>query len=853
MNFRAGLLAPMLAFCVTSPLAQAGAFSELRKLASGLGPWRGPGEKPGANDGFEALKRSVADASEKRGLFEVTRKTEDGKERRFLVVRNDQLEKFFLFSGTLEQGTGKNDEFTGEYFKSFVCSFRQAGGRLQFLRRPMGIRAAAGSPEEAAIKTSISDDIVTTVPILSIQSPEGYLVVSADDLFLQDLARADFMLQKKYFDKRLLFSDQESSLESLQAHPNNLEARVQRVFNLYDNQVSDQLPEAKVAIKIHYSLCALPDDPGFEPRPADGRVGHFRTDFQDIGRPDLKELENPSVHLIARWNLQKSDPQAPVSDVKKPVVFWLDETIPEAYRPAIRSGILAWNSAFEAVGLRNAIVVKDVDKDLTPKERASFDPADISYNMVRWFVGDGASFAQAPIRVNPFTGEIFNASVRVADLMIRTYFSDLPLNPPKPGSSAAVNENDVDHARRKAALGLALAESGGPLSPAERERFINENLSALITHEIGHTLGLRHNFKGSAMLGRDDLGKDGLLSSSVMDYLPVYLAPQGKPQGAYTQLKPGPYDNWAVEYAYKPLLKGPSAQRSALEAIASKADSDPRLAYGSDGDADQRTDPDVQRDDLGRDSLSFARSRIESAEALWRRLEKNTPENDEAKRQFAAGFSAYRAAVRALLPVFGGMRTSSGNGPESFVPVTAAEQRQALAFLEEKAFSAEPFRFPPQLISRLQDDRLEHDNRSEFPLAQAILQMQSDALRGIYSPERLERLSNRSLYENNPGGMFTVGELMDRVRRAVWKEVSAEKPEPIGLLRRNLQKEHLAVLAGTFENPEVPGDARDMARRDLQRISRDIRKALKSGLDPASRAHLDSQLQAAQAALAPHK
>src|SRR6185436_2373226 len=143
-----------------------------------------------------------------------------------------------------------------------------------------------------------------------------------------------------------------------------------------------------------------------------------------------------------------------------------------------------------------------------------------------------------------------------------------------------------------------------PLTAEERSRFVKEYLTETMAHEVGHTLGLRHNFKGSQMLTMEEMDKNGLHSSTVMDYLSAFIAPPGKPQGSFYQLKVGPYDDWAIEYGYKPLSGTPAAKKAELEAIAARAGTDARLAFGTDEDIELAMDPDNQQFDLGKGSLA---------------------------------------------------------------------------------------------------------------------------------------------------------------------------------------------------------------------------------------------------------
>jgi Domain of unknown function (DUF5117) len=158
-----------------------------------------------------------------------------------------------------------------------------------------------------------------------------------------------------------------------------------------------------VLFHFRYSISELPG-PGFRPRLADDRVGHFFTQVEDYSSD--RNFES-SRRYINRWRLEKQDPSAPLSPPKQPIVFWMENTIPVEYRDAIREGVLLWNKAFERIGFKDAVRVKQ------QPDNADWDPADVRYGTLWWFAGyPDPGFAEGPSRVNPLTGEIYDADIR---------------------------------------------------------------------------------------------------------------------------------------------------------------------------------------------------------------------------------------------------------------------------------------------------------------------------------------------------------------------------------------------------------------------------------------------------------
>jgi hypothetical protein len=391
-------------------------------------------------------------------------------------------------------------------------------------------------------------------------------------------------------------------------------------------------------------------------------------------------------------------------------------------------------------------------------------------------------------------------------------------------------------------------------------------------HEVGHTLGLRHNFKASTMLPNEQLHDTGItrkqgLVGSVMDYAPVNLAPKGVKQGDYFTTTLGPYDYWAIEYAYKPLSGNTEAEFEELKKIATQCVR-PGVDYATDEDLYGTSDPLVNQWDLGADPMKFAQDRMRLAEELMKGLADRVVEKGDGYQRVRQAFgmllAQYGNGAHLVSNYVGGEHmhrdhVGDPNGRDPFVPVKSAKQREALKFLQEHILTDKSFQFSPQLLRRLSADRWMHwgNNRAfaasvDFPVYERVLNIQRVVLNHMYDPQVLRRIQNNALKADKDEQPMTVAELFRGLTEAVWSDVPKPGVEAAGapassIVRRNLQREQLKTLTdlvlGQKLGSSAPPDARSLARMHLREIGKRIDRVLKDGnaakLDDTTRAHLE--------------
>lgn len=830
----------------------------------------------------------VKDAKAVSGLFTVYRTDE----KTYLEILPDQLDRTYYMALTLESGLGERGFYASMMGGVAPVSFHREGKTVQFVRRNTRFFAQAGSAIERAVRRSFSDSILGTTGLESLPHPERKsLLVDLGALLLADLPMLGYDLESRF---RIPYAvdPKGSAFGPIKGFPGNME--IETVLRFAAEKIPvpplpapgappPQVPPPQnladprsMLFRLHWSL-AEPPPPGFRPRLADDRVGHFFEDREDF-TTDTANV--PTRRFVNRWRLERAEPGSALSRPRQPIVFWLENTIPEKYRAAVREGILVWNKAFERIGFRDAIEVRQQPDD------ADWDAGDVRYSTVRWFATTDAVFAVGPSNADPLTGEIYDADIGFSESMTRFArhgFNEgiVPLGAPAaPGRAlaawspraAALACDMAEGAVRQASFGfdLLVARGLGPEGP-EAEEFIRQFLVLISAHEVGHTLGLRHNFQASTIRPLEALHDKALtvregLAGSVMDYLPANLSLDRAKQGEYYQTTIGPYDYWAVEYAYKPIDSAtPEDELPELARIASRV-AEPLLAYGTDEDAGFfpepfNMDPLVNRWDLGSDPLRFYGERVRLSEEVFRNVEARLLKPGEGyqvlRRSFQNALFQSGTALALAAKYVGGVshrRDHAGDpgGRLPFEPLPRARQEAALALLREHLFSPRAFAFPPELLNKLASERWPNwrdirfaRQRYDYPLHEQVLQLQRQVLDRLTHPIVLSRLLDGEVASRDP---MRIGALFDGLRDAIWEETAAKGASlEINGYRRALQREHLRRLTGLLLRGEnnPPEDARTGARSSLETLRTRIRGAIaRPGLrmPDETRSHLQESL-----------
>jgi hypothetical protein len=877
---------------------------------------------------FPDFNTVVKGAKEYEGLFKLYHK----EDNLYMEIMPHQFDKPVLCPIAVARGAGMGGQ-TLNFDEQWVLLFKRVGDKVHLIRRNVHFKAKPGTPVAKAVETTYADSVLMALRIVAInQMKQQAVLINLNDIFMTDFAE----LHLGAFDAN------RSVWHKVKAFPRNIELQVQatysggRHFFMSDDGTID--PRGNTVV-IHYGLAELPDT-GYQPRLADDRVGHFLSAVKDFSS---ESKDTAFVRYINRWRLERAEPfdaknPTRLSVPKKSIKFYIEKTVPHEYRAAVQEGILEWNKAFEKIGFRNAIEV------VQQREDEDWDPEDMNYNTLRWITTD-TSFAMGPSRANPLTGEILDADILFDADMVRTWkhqykvfsgsgvglepispiqamnmgwgldhlllqrhlgdagWDDLPkrlADDPRAARLRAIRQGVCQcGSQMNYELGMAAITIGarGLGKPGDKvpDDLINQAIKETVMHEVGHTLGLRHNFKGSTMLPNNQLHDTKItrakgLVGSVMDYNPVNLAPKGVKQGDYFTTTIGPYDYWAIEYAYKPLSGGTEGEAGELQKIANKG-ARPGHEFGSDEDIFLTADPLTNPFDLGSDVMKFAEDRMLLAEELMQGLSSRVVDSGEgyqrARVAFSILLSQYGNGAYLIARYIGGEhahRDHRGDpgGRDPLVPVAAAKQREGLKFLQEHIFSDQPFQFPPELLRKLAVERWHHwgtqPGSTDFPLHDRILGIQQVALNELLSSGVLRRIQNNAMKAEKNEQPLVLAEVFRSVSDGIWCDLpngaakEEKKTVPNGaakeekrtvtssIMRRNLQREHVkklsslvlgqrtgssggfAILFGSSNSSATPPDARSLARMHLREIDKRIVSTLtdkQAALDDTARAHLE--------------
>ncbi len=770
----------------------------------------GPGgTNPAAMDTSKAKKPAgitdkVKSSKKIDGLFTLYQDTATGSVQ--LYVKKSQLGKEFIYQSFSISGPTQFFLNQSMHRATFVFKVQKSFDKLEFSRVNTSFYYDESNPVSKTKNVDKPEAVFLSEKYVS-EDSAGYLI-AADGFFISEKMDPVKPASFPGMPPGLSFSlgglnPTKSKYHTIRSFPNNTDVVVDMAYDNPGAIVSggpDITDPRYVRVRMQHSLIEMPSN-DFRPRRDDPRVGYFMQQVTD--QTSISPV--PYKDKINRWNLQKKDPGAAVSEPIEPIVYWVENTTPLEYRQTIVDAGLKWNAAFEKAGFKNAVQMKIMPDD------ADWDPADIRYNVIRWVSSAQPSYgAIGPSFVNPKTGQILGADITVewysgsATPIIDELFSGPAADNNKPefhipGMDHNHYANCVLAQELKAQLttGMTVADAM-EASPAEIKEMHKQFLLYLIMHEMGHTLGLNHNMKASQMLSpaevhnKEITRKIGLIGS-VMDYPAVNIASDKSKQGDYYTTVVGPYDIWAIEYGYTPFSA--TEEEAGLKNILSRS-TDPKLTFGNDGD-DMRApgkamDPRVNVNDMSSDAIAYAEDRFKLVNAVMGRLVQKYSKPGQSYAELRSRYGALQgqrnSMIAAVSRYIGGIYVdrstpdqNSGNKP--FTPVSLATQKKAMEILTKYVLAPGAFDADAQVFPYLQPQRRgfnQNGSGDDYRITGVILNNQGAAIAHILHPSTMQRITNSRLY----GNQYSVADVMNDLLKACF---DADMKGNVNVYRQYLQ------------------------------------------------------------------
>ncbi|THH41564.1 zinc-dependent metalloprotease [Neolewinella litorea] len=645
------------------------------------------------------------------------------------------------------------------------------------------------------INMSVQDNnyapVVMAFKIATFNPDSTAAVIPVKELFVSDVQAISGLSKRlrKEYEVRSLDKDR-SFISRMASYPENVEVRHDMTYAA--NDPPSNARTGTISMQLSQSMYLLPEQP-MQPRLYDERVGWFTVRQVDYGSEALKADEK---RYIKRWKLVPKDPEAyargELVEPEEPIVYYLDPATPEKFRTFFRQGIEDWQEAFEAAGFKNAIVARDAP---SRAEDPDWSPEDARYSVVR-YVASTTRNAIGPSVVDPRSGQIIESDIIWYHNHLRSYRNRYMLE------TGAANP------------------SARTLDTPDAE--IGEMMRRVISHEVGHALGLPHNMKASYAYPTDSLRSATFtntwgLASTIMDYTRYNYVAQPGDDGVRWVRMLGPYDIYAINWGYRylPEARSAAAEKDSLNAWIAEKQGDPVYLFGGYSSSD----PSAQTEAVGDDPVKASRYGMKNLRIVAANLADWTTRDgedyadlEELYGELLSVWSRYAAHVTANIGgVYEQLKTTDEEG-NVYSHLSEKEQAEAVDFLNEEVFSTLEWLMPERIVA----------NIGPSGIVQRMRRLQSRQLNNLLDADRLLRMvENQAL---NGSAAYTAPEMLEQLRRGLWAD--AMEGRSIDGFRRNLQRAHVERLTELLnEDAEDATDIGALARAELSAIARLARSA----------------------------
>ena len=774
-----------------------------------------------ADDGIKPYRAVITDAADTgEGLF-----TTHQMEEKLYYEVPDSLFGAEILMVTRIARTADNVGYGGEKAHTHVLRWTRRNDRVMLRVVSYENAADEDDPIYRAVQNSNVEPIIKSFPIAAIGPDSTSTVIDVTELFTTDIPALGLLKSRRErYEVRRLDTDR-TFIQEVQSFPENVD--VSNVLTYEANDPPSNSATNAITLEMNHSMVLLPADP-MQPRLCDERVGYFSVERVNYSADEQKAAEEC---FITRWRLKPSDPEAfargTLVEPVEPIVYYIDPATPERWRPYLKQGIEDWQEAFEQAGFKNAILAKDPPSE---EEDPEFDPDDVRYSVIRYFASEVQN-AYGPHVHDPRSGEILESDIgwyhNVMNLLRNWYFVQ----------TAAANPE----AR----------------APQFEDEVMGQLIRFVAAHEVGHTLGLPHNWGSSYAVPVDSLRSPTYTSThgtapSIMDYARFNYVAQPGDGVTHFMPKIGTYDRWAIQWGYQPLPETDDSEVEArmLDAMILEHAGDPYYFYGAQ--SAYRVDPRSQNEDLTNDAVKASQLGIANLQRVLDNLVDWTYEEgenyetlDELYGQVVAQWRRYLGHVaRSIGGVYETRKTFEQAGPV-YEMVPRARQEQAMRFLNNEVFATPSWIVSNTAVLR----RIENDGAME-----RVREAQASTLDLVLDPQRMARLIEFEAVDGEEG-TYLLTEMLTDLRAGIWTEL--QQGAAIGPFRRVVQRAYIERLERLMtEEADLPSgqsrsyldvtpinvaqsDIRAYVRGELETLRGEIETGLIRSDDPATRLHLE--------------